>query len=35
MQTNLLWKGIEYFSLENCLVDITSDGLTVKSVIND
>lgn len=33
MQTNLLWKGREYYSLENCLVDDTADGLTVRSTI--
>ena len=33
MQTNLLWKGREYYSLENCLVDDTADGLIVRSTI--
>ncbi len=33
MQTNLLWSGREYYSLENCLADITADGLTVNSTI--
>jgi hypothetical protein len=33
MQTNLLWRGREYFSLENCLVDTTPDGAVVKSTI--
>ena len=33
MQTNLLWSGREYYSLENCLVDITADGLIVNSTI--
>ena len=33
MQTNLLWKGREYYSLENCLVDDTTDGLMVQSTI--
>ncbi len=33
MQTNLLWSGREYYSLENCLADITPDGLIVKSTI--
>ena len=33
MRTNLLWKGIEYNSLENCLVDSGSDGIRVESVI--
>lgn len=33
MQTNLLWSGREYYSLENCLADITVDGLIVTSTI--
>jgi uncharacterized protein len=33
MQTNLLWSGREYYSLENCLADITPDGLIVNSTI--
>lgn len=33
MQTNLLWKGREYYSLENCLVDDTANGLMVRSTI--
>jgi uncharacterized protein len=33
MQTNLLWHGREYYSLENCLVDTTSSGSVVKSTI--
>jgi hypothetical protein len=33
MQTNLLWSGREYYSLENCLADITADGLIVNSTI--
>ncbi len=33
MQTNLLWEGKEYYSLENCLVDDTVDGLKACSSI--
>jgi hypothetical protein len=33
MQTNLLWRGREYYSLENCLVDGTPDAFTIKSTI--
>jgi hypothetical protein len=33
MQTNLLWTGREYYSLENCLVDIDRDGVHINSVI--
>ncbi len=33
MQTNLLWKGREYNSLENCLVNVTEAGVAVNSVI--
>lgn len=33
MQTNILWTGREYYSLENCLVEITSAGATVTSTI--
>lgn len=33
MQTNLLWRGREYFSLENCLVDGAKNGFTIKSTI--
>ncbi len=33
MQANLLWKGTEYNSLENCLADFTPQGLSVKSMI--
>lgn len=33
MQTNLLWTGREYYSLENCLVDINGDGVDIHSVI--
>lgn len=33
MQTNLLWRGREYYSLENCLVENKPDGVIVKSTI--
>jgi uncharacterized protein len=33
MQVNLLWTGREYYSLENCLVNTTSMGSEVNSVI--
>jgi uncharacterized protein len=33
MQTNLLWRGREYYSLENCLVDGTPGGFIIKSTI--
>jgi len=33
MQKNLLWTGREYYSLENCLVDINGDGVDINSVI--
>lgn len=33
MQTNILWSGREYYSLENCLVDSTPNGLIVNSTI--
>jgi hypothetical protein len=33
MQTNLLWTGREYYSLENCLVTITDAGTEVRSTI--
>ena len=33
MQTNLLWRGREYYSLENCLANIKADGITVNSTI--
>jgi hypothetical protein len=32
-QTNLLWTGIEYFSLENCLVVRSDNGFEINSVI--
>jgi hypothetical protein len=33
MQTNLLWTGREYYSLENCLVDVLSAGTEIISTI--
>jgi uncharacterized protein len=33
MQTNLLWTGREYYSLENCLVNTTEKGIEINSVI--
>lgn len=33
MQFNILWTGREYYSLENCLVDITPAGVDISSVI--
>jgi uncharacterized protein len=33
MQFNILWTGREYYSLENCLVDISSAGVDISSVI--
>jgi hypothetical protein len=33
MQTNILWSGIEYNSLENCLVRTTDMGAEINSVI--
>jgi hypothetical protein len=33
MQTNLLWTGREYYSLENCLVNTTDTGSEINSVI--
>ena len=32
MQTNILWSGIEYYSLENCIVD-SDDSIIVNSTI--
>jgi hypothetical protein len=32
MQTNILWSGIEYYSLENCIIDSTN-GVLVNSTI--
>lgn len=33
MQTNLLWTGIEYYSLENCLVTTNERGSEINSTI--
>ena len=33
MQANLLWTGREYYSLENCLVNMTNAGVSIDSVI--
>jgi hypothetical protein len=33
MQLNLLWKGLEYDSMENCLVDINQSGAEITSAI--
>ena len=33
MQTNVLWTGLEYHSLENCLLTRTAQGLAVGAVI--
>jgi hypothetical protein len=33
MQTNLLWTGREYHSLENCLVNTTDSGSEITSII--
>ena len=33
MQTNLLWTGREYFSLENCLISMTDIGSEITSTI--
>lgn len=33
MQTNIIWTGIEYNSVENCLINITGRGTTIRSVI--
>lgn len=33
MQTNILWTGREYYSLENCLVHQTKNGAEINSVI--
>ena len=33
MQTNVLWTGREYYSLENCLVNTTASGTEVSSFI--
>jgi hypothetical protein len=33
MQTNILWPGREYHSLENCLVSTTGKGSEITSTI--
>lgn len=33
MQTNLLWTGREYYSLENCLMETTTAGSEISSTI--
>jgi hypothetical protein len=33
MQTNILWTGREYYSLENCLVNTTGNGSEITSII--
>ncbi|THU38363.1 transcriptional regulator [Niastella caeni] len=33
MQTNILWTGREYYSLENCLIDDNATGATITSTI--
>ena len=33
MQTNILWTGREYYSLENCLVHSSEEGAEINSVI--
>ena len=33
MQTNILWTGIEYHSIENCVVDRTPEGAVIRSTI--
>ena len=33
MQTNILWTGREYYSLENCLVNTTNSGSEIDSTI--
>lgn len=32
-QYNILWTGLEYYSMENCLVDINEAGVDINSVI--
>lgn len=34
MQYNIIWTGVEYHSIENCLVNINNDGSVTRSVIN-
>lgn len=33
MQTNILWSGVEYNSLENCLINTDENQITVTSTI--
>lgn len=33
MQTNLLWTGREYHSMENCLIDVSATGSKITSTI--
>jgi len=33
MQINLIWTGREYYSLENCLVNVTATGSEITSTI--
>jgi hypothetical protein len=33
MQTNLLWTGREYYSLENCLINESASGVEISSTI--
>ncbi len=33
MQTNILWSGIEYYSLENCIVDSTDDVVVNSTIV--
>ena len=33
MQINILWSGIEYYSLENCIIDFGGGENAVKSII--
>lgn len=33
MQTNILWTACEYYSLENCLDNVSETGTEINSVI--
>lgn len=33
METTILWTGIEYYSLENCIVNSKEDSVSIDSVI--
>jgi hypothetical protein len=33
MQTNILWMGREYYSLENCLINESGSGADISSII--